>query len=46
MSAINELVCSIPERIRDSVKQTVTNFEMGLAEVIARIIVAIIEVIK
>lgn len=43
---INEFIYSIPKRIRDSVKQTVTDFEMGLAEVIARVIVAIIEVIK
>ena len=43
---INEFIYSIPERIRDSVKQTVTDFEMGLAEVIARVIIAIIEVIK
>lgn len=43
---INAFIYSIPERIRDSVKQTVTDFEMGLAEVIARVIVAIIEVIK
>ena len=43
---INEFICSIRERIRDSVKQTALDFEMGLAEVIARIIVAIIEVIK
>lgn len=43
---INELIGSILERIRDSVKQTVTDFEMGLAEVIARVIIAIIEVIK
>lgn len=46
MSAINEFICSIPERIRDSMKQTAAELEMGLAEVIARIIVAIIEVIK
>lgn len=46
MSAINEFICSIPERIRDSMEQTAAGFEMGLAEVIARIIVAIIEVIK
>lgn len=46
MSAINEFICRIPEIIRDSVKQTALDFEMGLAEVIARIIVAIIEVIK
>lgn len=46
MSAINEFICSIPERIRDSMEQTALELEMGLAEVIARIIVAIIEVIK
>ena len=46
MSAINEFICSIPERIRDSVKQTAVDFEMGLAEVIAKVIIAIIEVIK
>lgn len=43
---INEFICSIRERIRDSVKQTALDFEMGLAEVIARVIVSIIEVIK
>ena len=43
---INEIICSILERIRDSVKQTAVDFEMGLAEVIARVIVSIIEVIK
>lgn len=43
---INELIGSLPERIRDSLKQTVTDFEMGLAEVIARVIIIIIEVIK
>lgn len=43
---INEFICSILERIRDSVKQTALDFEMGLAEVIARVIVSIIEVIK
>lgn len=43
---INELIGSILERIRDSVKQTAEGFEMGLAEVIARVIIAIIEVIK
>lgn len=43
---INELIGGLLERIRDSVKQTVTDFEMGLAEVIARVIIAIIEVIK
>lgn len=46
MSAINEFICSIPERIRDSMKQTAAGLEMGLAEVIARVIIAIIEVIK
>ncbi len=46
MSAINEFICSVLERIRDSVKQTAAGFEMGLAEVIARVIITIIEVIK
>lgn len=46
MSAINELICSIPGRIRDSMKQTAAGLEMGLAEVIARVIITIIEVIK
>ncbi len=46
MSAINEFICSIPERIRDSMKQTAAELEMGLAEVIARVIITIIEVIK
>lgn len=46
MSAIKEFICSIPERIRDSVKQTVTDFEMGLAEVIARVIITIIEALR
>ena len=46
MSAINEFICSILERIRDSVKQTAVDFEIGLAEVIARVIITIIEVIK
>lgn len=39
MSAINEI-------IRDSMKQTAAGLEMGLAEVIARVIITIIEVIK
>ena len=46
MSAINEFICSVPERIRDSMKQTAAGLEMGLAEVIARVIITIIEVIK
>lgn len=43
---INEYICSIPERIRDSMEQTALGLEMGLAEVIARAIITIIEVIK
>ena len=43
---INEFICSLLERIRDSVKQTAADFERGLAEVIARVIITIIEVIK
>lgn len=43
---INEIICRIPEIIRDSMEQTAAGFEMGLAEVIARVIVSIIEVIK
>lgn len=43
---INEIICRIPEIIHDSMKQTAEGFERGLAEVIAMIIVAIIEVIK
>lgn len=43
---INEIIGSIMERIRDSMEQTVLELEKGIAEVIARIIVAIIEVIK
>ncbi len=46
MSAINERICSIPERIRDSMKQTAAGLEMGLAEVIARIIVIFIEALR
>lgn len=46
MSAINEFICSVPERIRDSMEQTAAGLEMGLAEVIARVIITIIEVIK
>lgn len=46
MSAINEFIGGILERISDSVKQTAADFEMGLAEVIAKVIIAIIEVIK
>lgn len=43
---INEIIGSIMERIRDSMEQTVLGFEKGIAEVIARVIIAIIEVIK
>lgn len=43
---INEIVCRIPEIIRDSMEQTVLGLEKGIAEVIARVIIAIIEVIK
>lgn len=43
---INEFICSIRERIRDSVKQTALDFEMGLAEVIARIIIIFIEALR
>lgn len=43
---INEIIGSIMERIRDSMEQTALGLEMGLAEVIARVIVSIIEVIK
>lgn len=46
MSAINEFICSIPERIRDSMEQTAAGLEMGLAEVIARVIIAIIAIIE
>lgn len=43
---INEFIYSIPERIRDSMEQTALGLEKGIAEVIARVIIAIIEVIK
>ncbi len=46
MSEITELICSILERICDSMEQTALGLEMGLAEVIARVIITIIEVIK
>ena len=43
---INEFICSIRERIRDSVEQTVLELEKGIAEVIARIIVIFIEALR
>lgn len=43
---INEIIGSIMERIRDSMEQTVLELEKGIAEVIARVIITIIEVIK
>ena len=43
---INEIIGSIMERIRDSMKQTVLELEKGIAEVIARIIVIFIEALR
>lgn len=46
MSEINEIICRIPEIIRDSMKQTAEGLERGLAEVIARIILIFIEALR
>lgn len=43
---INEIVCRIPEIIRDSMEQTTEGLEKGIAEVIARIIVIFIETLR
>lgn len=43
---INEIVCRIPEIIRDSMEQTIEGIEKGIAEVIARIIVIFIEALR
>lgn len=46
MPKINEIICRIPEIIRDSMEQTTEGLEKGIAEVIARIIVIFIEALR
>lgn len=43
---INEIICRIPEIIRDSMEQTTEGIENGIAEVMARIIVIFIEALR
>lgn len=46
MSEIKEIICRIPEIIRDSMEQTAEELEKGIAEVIARIIIIFIEALR